>query len=908
MIEWIVLAVLAAGGLLGNSKKENPKSLLTSNKPEEFSGELSKWRADWEPMVDRSRWIPKSMASRIVASSAPPKRSGSSFILSVGNHIERELMAEFAAHNVAYLARQKERLKPFFDTVEKNPLTDEQMDGCICMDDAVQIVAAAGSGKTSTMVARVGYALHEDLVKPEQILVLAFNRAVAEELQARIDTRLKGFDGIGAVTVKTFNAFGLSVIGKSTGRKPSLAEWAEPGRDIPMIVQIIEDLRTTDRKFRQDWDLFRTVFGRDIGQSGLPSQANAFINGKRGILTANGDIVKSEEERMIADWLFFNGIRYEYERPYEHDTATEDHRQYHPDFFYPEIGLYHEHFALDKNGRAPAHFGGDYLSGVHWKRELHAEMNTQFIETTSHGIRSAGGFASLEDELRALGVVLDYDPERETKGQKPVTTEQLAKTLRVFQQHVKSNGLSHQQLRDAIAKDTGDHADRLARFLALFEPIGNEWDRRLREANCIDFDDMLLLATDHIESGRYNSPYQMVLADEFQDTSRAKVRLLKALLKNAGEDAHLCVVGDDWQGINRFAGADIGVMTEFEQVFDYSTRLTLNTTFRCPVQLCEVSSAFIQANPRQIRKIVATTNPYAKKALHVFAAKTQSLWLERLEQDLQSMYEFAIDGKLKSDVGDRVSVMILGRYHKDEPRELIRWRQRFGIHLNIEFRTVHASKGLEADYVVLVNVVEGLMGFPSQLNDDPVLQIAMPEPDPYPLAEERRLFYVALTRARRQVRIYTQEESPSRFLSELARADAAVIETEVGALNLCPKCGIGTVRQYTGRYGPFEACSAHPRCDFKRSLSKDDSHAKGKTKRVRIAQPIAAGDNCPTCGTGSMVVRSSGAYEPFLACSGYPSCMTTAMLKPLSAKLAKSELPERKGHFHAVTSRYLRRR
>jgi DNA helicase-4 len=101
------------------------------------------------------------MASRIIARFPPPKRSGMSFPWLGGDRFEQELLAEFATHNVAYLARQKERLKPFFDTVEKNPLTDDQMDGCICMDDAVQIVAAAGSGKTSTMVARVGYALHE---------------------------------------------------------------------------------------------------------------------------------------------------------------------------------------------------------------------------------------------------------------------------------------------------------------------------------------------------------------------------------------------------------------------------------------------------------------------------------------------------------------------------------------------------------------------------------------------------------------------------------------------------------------------------------------------------------------------------------------------------------------------------
>ncbi len=347
MIEWIIGAALLAGGLFGTGKTKRPNSSPASTPCEDFPAKVAEWRSHWQPTVDHSRWIPKSMASRIVARFPPPKRSGISLRWLGGDSVEQELLAEFAAHNVAYLARQKERLKPFFDTVEKNPLTDDQMDGCICMDDAVQIVAAAGSGKTSTMVARVGYALHEGLVKPEQILVLAFNRSVAEELQSRVNARLTGFDGIGAVTIKTFNAFGLGVIGKATGRKPSLAEWAEPGRDGATIVEIIDDMRSSDDKFRHDWDLFRTVFGRDIGSWSDPLQANAYRDGRRGILTANGEIVKSEEERMIADWLFYHGVHYQYEQPYEHDTTTEHHRQYRPDFFYPDINLYHEHFALN---------------------------------------------------------------------------------------------------------------------------------------------------------------------------------------------------------------------------------------------------------------------------------------------------------------------------------------------------------------------------------------------------------------------------------------------------------------------------------------------------------------------------------------------------------------------------------
>jgi len=879
MIEWIVGAVLVAGGLLGSGRKDSnkpPSVRPPTRSAQDFDAEKAKWRASWSNEVNRSRWIPKSMAARIVAQHPPPKEPGFSSLRN-GARAHLELLAEFAAHNAAYLKEQKERLRPFFETVEANPLTEDQMDGCICMDDAVQIVAAAGSGKTSTMVAKVGYALHAGLAEPEQILVLAFNRAVAQELQSRIDGRLAAFENLDAVTVKTFNAFGLSVIGKATGRKPSLASWAEPGRDGPMMVEIVEDLRSRDRGFRNDWDVFRTVFGRQLGDWACPSLPNVYRDGQRGILTANGDIVKSDEERMLADWLFYHGIDYRYEHRYEHETATEDHRQYHPDFFYPEIQLYHEHFALNANGEPPPHFDGDYLAGVQWKRQLHKQMGTQLFETTSHEVRGSDGFARLAAKLTGLGLSPRHDPDRQPKGQRPVTTEQLAATIRIFQQHVKSNGLSYAQLRQAASKDGPDHPERLKRFVSLFERISDEWERRLREAGCIDFDDMLLMAVDHIEGGRYASPYRMILADEFQDASRCKVRLLQALLRNAGEEAHLCVVGDDWQGINRFAGSDISVMTEFEKTFDNSTRLMLSTSFRSPRSLCEAASTFVQSNPRQIRKTVEATSAYAKKTFHAYAAESIDLAMARLEHDLLQMHEFVRGGRLTSDTGSPISVMILGRYHSDKPAEFRRWQRRFSTSLALEFRTVHSSKGLEADYVMLVNVVEGIMGFPSQITDDPVLQLAMPEPDPYPFAEERRLFYVALTRARRQVRFYTQQDIPSRFLIELARQGVLEIETEGGSLSPCPKCGEGILQLIEGKHGPFEACSTHPRCNFTRSVKGEPGGAVSSGSRVRLTIPISEGDTCPTCGDNVMVVRTGG-YQPFLACSGYPSCKTTAAL------------------------------
>lgn len=889
MIEWIIgTAVL--GGLLfggkGQSKDPAPKLARSSLKLIEPTLSITKdsdysaWRAKWEGEVDPDRWIPKGAAESIVRR-FPPFKNGSEEAEPTSQHprFQKALSKEFNAANAAFFKKQKGRLSNFFSSVERNPLTDEQMDCCICMDNALQIVAAAGSGKTSTIIARVGYALKEGLVPPEEILILAFNRSVKDELEARIKERLSDFPNVKRINVKTFNAFGLEVIGKSTGRKPRLADWVEPGKDVQVISEIVEDLRQRDPRFRLDWDLFRTVYGRGIDEWDSLKQPQTDVLGKGSIPTADGKLVKSQEERMICDFLFYHGVPYEYERAYEHDTATEEHSQYHPDFFYPRLHLYHEHFALDADGKAPAHFSGDYVSGVLWKRELHDEKGTQLFETTSHGLRNGNDLDRLKSGLEKQGEVLEFDENRKSTGQEPIPTKQLASTIRAFQQHVKSNGLRPRDLHQKIADHERGHRDRLTRFVKLYERVAEEWQRRLAVENCIDFDDMLLDAIKHLKEGTYQSPFNMVLADEFQDVSQAKLRLLKALIESAGTSASLCVVGDDWQGINRFAGADISVMTGFDRTFPNATQLTLSKTFRCPQVLCEASSDFIQKNPIQIRKTVETTNTYERAGLHTFAAETISGALERIEKDLRQLHGAAKNGQLDVPDGNKLTIMLLGRYHKDKPARFNSWKRVYGDKLELSYSTAHAAKGLEADYVMLLNVTEGLMGFPSQIVDDPALQLAMPEPDDFPLAEERRLFYVALTRARRQTRIYTLQDKPSRFVVELAQNGHTEIKTSKGALKPCPKCRTGTLVQRKSDFGPFLACSTYPGCDYKKNLLSMVQRRSTPVQTVRLREPISEGSKCPTCNHGSMVAREAQNGETFLGCSSYPRCRTTAPIR-----------------------------
>lgn len=842
-----------------------------------FGTAFAAWQAKFKDEQDWTRWIPKGNTARFCASNSPPQWPGKSWreVAGATSPVDT-LMKGVGEHNAQH---QRERMvshKAFFDTVEKNPLTDEQSHACICMDDSVLIVAAAGSGKTSTMVAKTGYALHEGLAKPEQILLLAFNRDTANELGERVSQQLKGVPEIGKVRSQTFHGFGLEVIGAATGKKPSLAPWLDAGQDAKEMASIIEVLCERDKGFEREWDLFRTVYARDVGRAGEREEPEILRGGERGFLTANNEVVKSKEERLIADWLFYNGVNYQYEPAYEHETATETHRQYRPDFFYADIGLYHEHFALDQHGRAPAHFG-DYVGGVAWKRQLHAEKGTQLFETKSFEIYTGDALKNLEKELVRRGVQLRFDRDRVAPGLPPALPADLARTFRVFQQHVKNNGLTPTQLRAALAEQSrSGHAPRLAMFLSIYEKVSAEWERKLRDGGFIDFEDMLIQAADLVEAKRYRSPFVVILADEFQDSSRARIRLLKALAINRETPAHLCVVGDDWQGINRFAGSDISVMTEFDQVFEYSTRLTLNTTFRCPQYLCDVSSKFIQANPAQIKKSVKTTNTLSKRPMQAFGFISVDAIPDFVGQQLSEMAGYVRGGKLIPLKGNRISVMLLGRYHSDKPPALNAWIAQFRDVLDIAFKTAHGSKGLEAEYVFVLNVIEGTKGFPSQIQDDPALQMAMPAPDPYSFAEERRLFYVAMTRARKQVRFYTVNGRPSQFLVELMKSDELTImavEGEGG--EPCPKCGRGILVLRSGSYGQFHSCSRIAQCDYKKSLGSRGSAQAPAAPRASTRVKATAGQQCPQCRRGVMR-QKQGQYGMFLGCSEYPKCRTTS--------------------------------
>lgn len=450
---------------------------------------------------------------------------------------------------------------------------------------------------------------------------------------------------------------------------------------------------------------------------------------------------------------------------------------------------------------------------MEWKRSTHAQHGTDLIETTWGELRTGELFGKLAHELTSRGLELDPNPDRPVPGQPPIENERLIGVFRSFMLHAKGNRLSDEQLREqALAHRRARTRHRHERLLALYRTIRDRWEAELAREQSIDFEDMLNQAADHIESGRYESPFDLVMVDEMQDASAARARLARALVAKPGR--YLFAVGDDWQSINRFAGADLGVMTQFETWFGEGEVLKLERTFRCPQPICNVSSRFVMKNPNQLpKRVVSSTQEYPPSIVAVAAASDDHVG-SVIRKQLADLNEQIESGGVPAGRGGRVTVFVLGRYRHQESlvphRDLKKWR-----HLAVKFSTIHSSKGLEADYVIIPGLTRDGAAFASRASDDPVLRLAMPMSENFRHAEERRLLYVALTRARRSVTLLTVTGRESPFLVELVKEQNVRLTKASGGESHvipCRACADGVMVPRKSRYGRFYGCSNFPKC------------------------------------------------------------------------------------------------
>ena len=842
--------------------------------------------AEWDALVAGHRWIRASWASRWrerasrLGFTAPPphalealpprdRQDVQRFVDLVGNTEARRAEA-----NSAYETWALATGKQFFDTVQGKPLSQQQRLACVRDEDNNLVLAGAGSGKTSVIVARAAHLIHAGLARPDQILILAFNRDAADEVGMRLAELGPRTE---AVACSTFHAFGKSVLTKGVQAQPSVSRLAESDAELDLFV--LDQLRimaSAPGPVEGDPDL-RAFMERHLNPdvaipegsvedallmptpTGLALEQAVLRASSRGQALATLDHryrVKSQQELTIANFLFMNQITYNYERDYEYDTRDPDRRQYKPDFYLPEYQIYLEHFAVAAPDHpAPPNIDKNrYLEKVQWARTLHQQNGTRLVETCSADARGADGLAGeLERKLRAAGVEprprplgpLFADLELDDRWDPRVG---LVRLLSRFITTAKASLITDAQLADAAQAG----GERHVLFLSIARRIRDAYEADLDRAGEIDFTDMIVGATTRIRAGEFSSTYRHILVDEFQDMSAARADLIRALRETSTDTSTFCV-GDDWQSIYGYTGADVSWITSFGQRFGVHATTPLDLTYRFDQRQTDLSREFVTRNPAQTDKAIrALTSGSVDSVSVVFTPRPEDRRVSAIEA---RTLRLLVDNEGPEPISG--TALVLSRYRlRNDDLAAVAALRRAMPQLRWRTSTVHSAKGQEADHVFVVGLAGGLMGFPNLIEDDPVLHMVLPDREPYPLAEERRLFYVAMTRARKRLWLVAPRENPSPFITELFERSAGQFRTlavtdqgltaDVTPPHICPNCRTGVIVTQHGPYGPFLTCSAYPTCQA----------------RFQI---------CPACQDHPFLPNDAG-----FACTG-PDCEYTAI-------------------------------
>ena len=646
---------------------------------------------------------------------------------------------------------------------------------------------------------------------------------------------------------------------------PDVAQWTtnlgESSQSSDIWTDLITELRQQDQRFNRDYIDLRLYFNYDMRpQHQFKSKSDyedyLFDCGARrwdpatqhrwGVQTMKGDWVRSLQELYISNWLFIRNINYKYEAPYPIDLATAQHKQYRPDFYYPEANLFHEHFALDSSGNQPNYFDSGYVQQADWKRNLHIEYGTNLIETTSAMFSKGSIYHHLESSLRDHGIdctrrISDEEIARHLQAQEIVP---IHNTFQQFLTTWKACGKTIDEIKNDINQLSGYRRQRAVLFLKVAERLRKVYAQKLANSNEIDFQDMINMSTQHIKCGEFKHSYKLILIDEFQDISQDRSRLIKALLEQSPE-CRLFAVGDDWQSIYRFAGSDIGIMTGFENNYGTTAVNYLTQTFRANQGITDAATQFIEANPSQIPKKVVPADRTTKTTIKVVSHRRAGL-TRFLKNELKAIVD-------NNSTDKPVKVLLLGRYRYEETDEIKELQQEFAEKLDISYQTVHSAKGQEADYVIVVGLKHARGGFPSNKQNDSLLDLLRPYTEEFLFAEERRLFYVALTRARQQVILCGLGSRLSPFVRELLANENLTSNDVISHVHInrkghktipppthplpCPECG-AVLEQRRWKKKTLFGCVNYPKCKGNR-MPPTESEQNASTENTEPATSVA---------------------------------------------------------------------
>lgn len=648
--------------------------------------------------------------------------------------------------NAAYITSESNAVITQLSEKHQITLAHDQASAVACPDQVVLVNAGPGAGKTYTIVGKV-CSLLDAGVDPASILCLSYSSMSAKELSDRIAKHSPD------VKCSTFHSLGLSIIGQAKGLKPRVLS-----NNHELIQKCIAERISSSPDFYRSYIQLAAYLPDSAPVHSFDSLAaysdhllksrSARRQGQEVVIkTLSGCMVRSMEEAFIANFLFLLGVDFEYEKPHPCAEPDSDHRIYTPDFYLPAADLWWEHFALDQNGRAPSFMPG-YLEGVSWKRQFASRHGYNLFETTSHDYQSNQLADKIINKLTSLGIDLSHTTADETRAAAKRAMQAVTRvdsTIIAAVATLKANNAYPEKVRSDNSRED--------LFNSVVSSIYHLYQSQLNAGGLVDFDDMIHMASSYVKERAYRSPYLHIIVDEFQDISASRMGLISALHYN-NASSKCFFVGDDCQAIYKFAGSNYQFMTNLHAALASSsiTTMPIYNNYRNHPDICDLASAFVNQNPSQIKKVMISSKSRDLASFECF----------HISMENQSAY---LDLALSSlnDSGPS-TVMLLGRYKRNKPAELERYQSSYP-NLTIRYSTAHSSKGLEADHVFILNCEYGT--FPSTIVDEQLLVNyadldGIKEPY-FPFSEERRLFFVAITRARQSLVIFSNKNNKSPF-------------------------------------------------------------------------------------------------------------------------------------------------
>lgn len=706
----------------------------------------------------------------------------------------------------------KERIQKYDYLFLKPPFPlDESQKRAIITDDTYNlVVAGAGSGKTEVLITRVAYLKERepDSIDTKRILILAFQNKAAGEITDRLKERF----GIENIEVRTFHSLGKKILeegSNSSGKAiPKLKFSGNFEKEFSSHINSLFNNKRMDREFQKKViDYMKFYRNNEImkGEEDFEKKEEFYKYMRSLTYTAlDGTKVKSEGEKAILNFFIshnLNGetIRVRYERPANwmaYTDANDEKKIPKPDFFFPDYDLYLEHWAIDSNGKVPDWFQGqnpseEYKRGMMEKKEKFAQQDKySLVEFTYYEFKRSD-FEELLVQKMITALKAKY-PEKEFEFTHIPYEQLIYKVSKECKEYIKRLPLNIGQFVN-IAKtynqtpkeigqklETGKWSSKQKMFAYIALDIYEIYENELRNENKIDFADMINLAVKELKENRelYKNSFDQILIDEYQDISAQRYELVHELMRK-NEGCKLFCVGDDWQSIMGFSGSDLNYFVNFSEYFDHPARTDLSINYRSCKSIVDTGAEIIKHNRGSQIEKDACAKDIDERPITVYVTNNNRKSLD-LYYSLITYHCVTSIKRYLDECCEAEDILLLSRFSIGKNPMMQKWLLEHAKNMDVPisfdgnknptkvpFMTVHKSKGLQAKVVFLLNVVEGLYGFPCEIENPDIFEPAIPSRKRDRYEEERRLFYVAVTRAKKELIIYTQKDSVSKFIYEI---------------------------------------------------------------------------------------------------------------------------------------------